>query len=249
MNSIASLFDRIAPIYDQMNKIMSLGRDDYWRRFLISYIPWSAYSDFSAIDMACGTGAITDFFLQEAKIQQKSCVCWMIDPSTEMLKRAKVRKYSMMPCTKLHFLKGYAESVPLPSKMTEVYLCGFGVRNMENRFLAFQEAFRLLKPKGILLMLEFSFEVIPILAWAYRRYLLYGIPFLGKWIAKDFSAYQYLSDSILEFPSSGIILKECSQAGFENSQCIPMEGGIVQLYYAQKPNDSLQIQEMGQKTV
>ena len=244
MNFTVSLFDRIAPIYDQMNKIMSFGQDGYWRKALVSYIPWNKKPKLYVIDMACGTGALTQALLKQGKIQNQFSACWMMDPSTAMLEQAKQRKYDETWCKEIHFLQGYAESVMLPSNIAHVYMSGFGLRNMENRMLALQEAFRLLKPGGIVLMLEFSFEVLPALAWAYRLYLLYGIPFLGKWLAKEELAYEYLSESICKFPPPSMIVHECLQEGFQNVGYVPMCAGIVQLYYAHRPNDRQKIGEI-----
>ncbi|PPE03691.1 ubiquinone/menaquinone biosynthesis methyltransferase [Holospora curviuscula] len=242
MHSTSSLFDRIAPVYDQMNKIMSLGQDDYWRKTLVSHIPWSKYSNFSIIDMACGTGAMTEAVLEQTEMHTRSCNFWMIDPSKEMLNRAKQRNYNRTSFAEINFVQAYAECVRLPSEIAQVYVCAFGLRNMKSRTLALKEAFRLLTPEGSLLILEFSFEVLPSLAWAYRYYLLHGIPFLGRWLAGDAEAYEYLSNSIYEFPPPSVILDECSQAGFQNSQCIPLCSGIVQLYSAQRPKNFGQIE-------
>ncbi|ETZ07418.1 ubiquinone/menaquinone biosynthesis C-methyltransferase UbiE [Holospora obtusa F1] len=241
MNSIFSLFDRITPIYDQMNKIMSFGKDKYWRKKLLSYVPWKKHKTLCVLDVACGTGAISEILLKEAENYNQACCCWMLDPSSEMLAYARTRCYTLMPFFEMHFLKGYAEAIPLPSRCAHVYICGFGLRNVQNRSFALQEAFRILVPNGVLLILEFSFEVLPSLAWAYRCYLMHGIPLIGKWIGKDQQAYQYLSDSILKFPSPHVILKECFQTGFEKIFYTTLQAGLVQLYYAQKPYDSLHI--------
>lgn len=232
MKDISSLFDRIAPVYDQMNTVMSFGQDAYWRKCLVARFPWDPEQKLTVVDMSCGTGALTKSVLQEASLRNQSMDCWMIDPSKSMLNQSQLHTSSIVSVYKI---QAWAEDVPLACDHVDVYICGFGLRNMENRFKALQEAYRIVRPGGVVLMLEFSTEVTPTMAWAYRQYLTRGIPILGRHLAQDEAAYQYLSDSIQNFPSSAIISSEFSQAGFEKIVSIPITFGIVQLYHAVRP--------------
>jgi demethylmenaquinone methyltransferase/2-methoxy-6-polyprenyl-1,4-benzoquinol methylase len=102
---------------------------------------------------------------------------------------------------------------------------------MDDRRKAMEEAHRILRPDGVIIILEFSPEVSPSIGIPYHYYLTYGIPWLGKYIAHNEAAYRYLSESIAAFPSPHVIVTELAVVGFVSVCCIPLSAGVVQLYY------------------
>lgn len=231
MTGATPIFDRIAPFYDAMNTMMSLGQDQLWRRIVLGYIPWNSEKSISIVDMACGTGALSDLLLQEAALRNQPLTLWMMDPSHAMLEKSCLSPVCHHIDTQISAVHSYAEDIPLPCHSVDVYICAFGLRNMDNRTQAMKEAHRILRPKGIVVILEFSSEVCPSIAIPYHYYRTYAIPWLGKHIARDEAAYRYLSESIAAFPSPTIIVTELASVGFTSVCCIPLSSGVVQLYH------------------
>ena len=234
MSQTKQIFDRIAPIYDAMNRILSLGQDHVWRRMMLGYLPWSLYKRLSIVDMACGTGALSALILQEAALRDQDIQLWMVDPSQAMLNNAQESLHGSGGTAYIQTICACAEDVPIPCERADVYVCAFGLRNMDNRTQSMKEAHRILRSDGTLIILEFSHEVSPHITIPYHYYLRYGLPWLGKHVAHDEAAYQYLADSIAAFPSPTTIITELARIGFVSLRCIPIHGGVVQLYYAKR---------------
>lgn len=238
MTTTTHVFDRIASRYDLMNTIMSLGQDQLWRRMILGYIPWNSTQPISIVDMACGTGALSNLLLQESGLRNQPLNLWMMDPSRAMLENLHLSPVCHHIDTQTYTVHAYAEDIPLPCHSVDVYVCAFGLRNMGDRKKAMEEAHRILRPEGILVILEFSPEVSPSIAIPYHYYLTYGIPWLGKHIAHDEAAYRYLSESISAFPSPNTIMTELAIVGFSSLSCIPLSAGVLQLYYGMRSRAS-----------
>jgi demethylmenaquinone methyltransferase/2-methoxy-6-polyprenyl-1,4-benzoquinol methylase len=198
----------------------------------LGYIPWNSAQSISIVDMACGTGALSNLLLQEAVLRHQPLTLWMMDPSKAMLEKLHISPVSHHRDTQTYIVHACAEDIPLPCHSVDVYVCAFGLRNMEDRRKSMEEAHRILRPDGIIIILEFSSEVSPSIGILYHYYLTYGIPWLGKHIVHDEAAYRYLSESIAAFPSPHVIVTELAVVGFMSVCCIPLSAGVVQLYYS-----------------
>jgi demethylmenaquinone methyltransferase / 2-methoxy-6-polyprenyl-1,4-benzoquinol methylase len=128
-----------------------------------------------------------------------------------------------------------AEDVGLADGSIDLYTISFGLRNVSVRKKALQEALRLLKPGGYFYCMEFSHPISPALYYAYQPYLKYGIPALGKWVAKEEEAYSYLSDSIQKFPSQKNLAHEMQEEGFLQVSWENIFKGIVSIHRGRKP--------------
>lgn len=218
-----------------MNTVMSWGQDNHWRTALTQKIAWPRRRKCQILDMACGTGALSLHLLQEAQLQGIESVLSAVDPSASMLQKAQDRLEEWGVPGQVQLMEGSGEDIPLESESIHLYTCGFGLRNMKDRSKSLEEAYRVLHPGGQALYLEFSKETLPVLQPGYEAYLKTVVPALGRWFAQDEAAYQYLCDSILEFPQPEYILAELTDVGFHRVKRTGLFFGIVQIYEAYKP--------------
>lgn len=174
------LFDKIASTYDSINRILSFGRDQKWRRTLAHHLPQQ--KNLKILDLATGTAdQIISLFLDEKKSIQKAIG---LDLSTEMLEIAK-KKISEKPYKdKIQFLKASAEKIPLEKETFDAVTLSFGIRNIPNPKLALCEIHRVLKQNGRCLILEFSLPPAPIRPF-YLFYLRKILPRIGGFLSKS----------------------------------------------------------------
>lgn len=223
--AVQTMFSEIAPRYDFLNRFMSLSIDQGWRRQAIKAL--RASSQARLLDLCAGTLDLSEGLLKTyptAKVVS-------LDFSFEMLQAGldKVRRES-----RCKILCADGHHLPLGDKYFDGVICGFGIRNLEEREQAAQEIFRVLKPGGTLVVLEFF---RPEKAFAKLFYHTYGkilIPRLGGLLAKNREAYQYLQNSILDFLSIEEYEALLTKTGFDNFVARPLSGGIAHLVTAKK---------------
>ena len=223
---ISSMFNRIAKTYDLLNRILSFGMDQFWRKKAIQKINNKPNK---ILDIATGTAdlAIIAAHNTNAKIIG-------VDISEEMLKKGyeKIKKKKLTQRISLKLAD--AEHLPFKENSFQAITAGFGVRNFENLDLGLLEMHRVLEEKGVLIIIEPSKPTIFPIKQIYYLYFNYVLPLLGKFISKENYAYNYFIKSVNEFPSSNKLIEKLNQIGFKDCQQIPLTFGIVSLYIAKK---------------
>jgi demethylmenaquinone methyltransferase/2-methoxy-6-polyprenyl-1,4-benzoquinol methylase len=221
---IWKMFDLISPTYDRINRILSFGMDQKWRRAAASHLPQQ--KNLKILDLATGTGDQAAALLKTpASIQSITG----IDLSSEMLEIARKKLAG-----KVQFLRADAEKLPFPPSHFDAATFSFGIRNVTTPLQSLQEIFRVLKPKGRVLILEFSLPPKPIQAF-FLFYLRHILPRLGALLSKKKEAYRYLNETIETFPSGKEFCLLMKEAGFSRLRAIPMALGGVTLYIGDKP--------------
>jgi len=220
---VALMFDNISGSYDFLNHFFSAGIDKGWRKKAIAILREDHPQEI--LDVATGTG---DFAFAAMKLQPKKIIG--IDISEGMLEigRKKIRKRGMED--RMEFLYGDSEDLPFEDDHFDAVTVSFGVRNFQNLIEGLREIQRVLKPGGKAIILEFSKPKNFPLKQIYFVYFRYIMPFLGKLISKDRSAYTYLPDSVLAFPEGKDFENIMKEAGFTKATQKKLTGGIASIY-------------------
>jgi demethylmenaquinone methyltransferase/2-methoxy-6-polyprenyl-1,4-benzoquinol methylase len=214
------MFGAIARRYDLANHTLSCGMDFYWRKRAANTV--ASWGPGKIVDLATGTG---DLALALQKLLPDAEVTG-VDFLPEMLELAQgkgVRQTMLADAMKL----------PFPDDSFDCVTIAFGLRNMENWRGALAEMSRVLRRDGHLLVLEFSLPTISIVRTIYRFYLHRCLPLLGSFLTRKKSAYDYLGDSIEEFPSGCAMIDLIEGSGFRRATLQPLSYGIVTIYTAQ----------------
>lgn len=221
------MFDNIAPTYDFLNHTLSFQTDKFWRKKAIRIL--SKYNHQTILDVATGTG---DFAIQAAGLRPEKIVG--IDISEGMLNvgRLKIQKLGLDHLIELQ--KADSENLPFNNESFDIAIIGFGVRNFESPVKGMREICRVLKPGGVLLVLEFSKTGNPFLKVLYGFYFRFLLPVIGRMVSRDKDAYKYLHDSVEAFPSGIKFLELMKQAGFGSTRAIPLTFGIASIYTGEK---------------
>lgn len=220
---VQAMFDAIAPTYELVNRVLSMGRDAYWRRRAVE---WAAIRpDDEVLDLACGTG---DFARAFAAARPRGVVgC---DFAEGMLGLAAQRGGD-----RLRWARADALSLPFPNRSFSVVSCAFGVRNFSSLSTGIKEAARVLKPGGRIVILEFSVPRSRLLGSLYLFYFHRVLPRLAAWISGDRTgAYSYLPQSVTSFVDADGMTRTLESAGFEDIQHRRMTIGIVTVYLARR---------------
>lgn len=222
------MFDNIAPTYDRLNHILSLSIDKIWRRRMVRKV--RRLKPMRVMDLATGTG---DLAIQMAKRMPKAHIMG-VDLSENMLAVAaeKVRRLGLDDHIALY--QGDAEQLDVADGMLDAVMVAFGVRNFGNLELGLREIWRALRSGGHIVILEFSTPRNPIVKWAYGIYSNHVMKPVGGMISKDRKAYDYLPDSIVEFPSPERFVELLQSVGFEECHRHSQSFGIAQIYIAHK---------------
>ena len=220
------MFDNIAKNYDFLNHSLSFGLDFYWRKRAIKKL---TNNPKKILDVATGTA---DFAISASKI--KGTKITGIDISEGMIEvgKSKIKKEGLEDVINLQIAD--SEDLPFDDFTFDAITAGFGVRNFENLEKGLSEMYRVLEKKGIVAILEPSKPKTFPLKQLYNIYFHHVLPFVGKLISKDNSAYTYLPNSVEAFPSGNDFIKHLEIVGFKNCKHIPLTLGIVDLYIAIK---------------
>lgn len=224
---VEQMFDNIAPKYDFLNHFLSLGIDKRWRKKAIRLL--SAYPHDLILDVATGTGdfAIAATHLNPSKITGFDLSANMID-----IGRQKIEKLGLQGA--ISFIKGDSENMPFPDASYNAITVGFGVRNFENLGNGLREFYRVLKNDGVAVILEFSKPRYFPMKQLYTFYFLNILPWLGRKISNDPSAYSYLPESVMAFPDDQEFLNILKATGFRLVSQKRLTFGIATIYLAQK---------------
>ena len=218
---VREMFGSIATRYDLANHVLSCGLDFYWRARAAEIV--DGWHPHTIADLATGTGDLA--LAMQNKLPHAELTG--VDFLTEMLELARrkgVRRVVLADAMKLPFDDGSFDCVTI----------AFGLRNLENCSAAVAETWRVLNARGHLLVLEFSLPTTPILRAAYRFYLHRCLPLVGSFLTQKKSAYDYLGDSIEEFPSGIAMCELMREAGYVSPGFERLTGGIVTIYTAGK---------------
>ncbi|MGI3169854.1 bifunctional demethylmenaquinone methyltransferase/2-methoxy-6-polyprenyl-1,4-benzoquinol methylase UbiE [Pseudooceanicola sp. C21-150M6] len=221
---VQGVFSSVASRYDVMNDVMSLGIHRLWKDAMMDWLAPRAGQHL--LDVAGGTGDISFRFLNRAGSGHAT----VLDLTEPMLVEGRKRAEAGKMSDSLDWVVGDAMALPFPDSTFDVYTISFGIRNVTRPEQALAEAFRVLKPGGRLMVLEFSQIPTPALQWAYDRYSFNMIPAMGQMIANDRDSYQYLVESIRKFPDQDTFLQMVRDAGFGQAKYRNLTLGIAALH-------------------
>ncbi len=227
-DQIKHLFNTIAPHYDFLNHILSFGIDKWWRRRVIRKVCQQSAREI--LDVATGTG---DMAIALSKRNRSSHIVGY-DLSEGMLDvaRGKIEKLGLSD--QITLKQGEAEQIPFGENHFDSVTVAFGVRNFHDLEGGVREMARVLKSDGKLYILEFSTPKNKIFRTIYCLYTHKVLPFIGGLISKDRKAYQYLPESVDEFPTVESFIGLMGRAGLSNSKSISLMGGVAQIYIGEK---------------
>jgi demethylmenaquinone methyltransferase/2-methoxy-6-polyprenyl-1,4-benzoquinol methylase len=222
---VAGVFDSVAGNYDLMNDAMSLGVHRLWKRFAVEQT--GARPGQRVLDLAGGTG---DLAARLARLVGPGGEVVIADINAAMLQVGRERLLDRGIAANVRFVQADAESLPFPDRSFDRITIAFGLRNVTDKQKALESMFRILKPGGRLLVLEFSKPSLPGLAPLYDLYSFRVLPLMGRLIARDADSYRYLAESIRMHPDQETLKGMMEQAGFEDSDYLNLSGGIVALH-------------------
>ena len=215
------MFGSIAARYDLANHLLSCGIDFYWRKRAAEIV--ANWQPKNIVDLATGTGDLA-LALQKKLPDAEIMAVDFLPEMLELAKRKGLRQTMVADAMKL----------PFADSSFDCATVAFGLRNMEDWGGALREMSRVLKPNGHVLVLEFSLPTMSILRTLYRFYLHRCLPMLGSFLTKQKHAYDYLGDSIEEFPSGRAMIDLMEANSFTHATDEPLSGGIVTIYTAEK---------------
>lgn len=221
---VQGVFSSVAARYDVMNDVMSLGIHRVWKDAMMDWLAPRAGQ--RLLDVAGGTGDISFRFLKRAGAGHAT----VLDLTEPMLVEGRKRAEAADMAEHLDWVVGDAMALPFDDAAFDVYTISFGIRNVTRPEVALAEAYRVLKPGGRLMVLEFSQIPNPAMQWAYDRYSFNMIPAMGQMIANDRDSYQYLVESIRRFPDQETFLDMVRTAGFEHAKYRNLSLGIACLH-------------------
>lgn len=222
------MFDEIAPTYERVNRVMSAGRDAYWRRRAVELARLSPED--RVIDLACGTGDFSRAFAAAGPSRVVGC-----DFAARMLALAASRKPSGTATSDISWCRADALKLPLADESFTVASCAFGVRNWQDLALGLREMHRVLRPGGRAVILEFSLPSTPIIGGLYMFYFRQVLPRLATWISGDRSgAYRYLPASVSSFIDERGMAEALRGAGFGRIEHHRLTFGVVMVHIAWK---------------
>ena len=218
---VQNVFNQVYDQYDLMNDFMSLGVHRLWKKNLLNIMNPS--SNQNLIDVACGTGDIAKLFL---KYVNKSSKITCVDPNKGMISKGteKLKKFK-----NLNWINSSAEKLPLNDNSFDFYTISFGLRNTKNLSKALSEAYRVLKPGGRYLCLEFSKIQNSGLNFIYKNYSKL-IPSIGKIVVGEKEPYEYLVKSIENFVHQNELISLMEQNNFKRCSYRNLSGGIVSIH-------------------
>lgn len=224
---VQGVFSSVATKYDLMNDVMSWGLHRCWKNDFVDYLPIRSHHH--VLDVAGGTGDISLRLLEKGS---KEVVVLDRNPSMLLLGRQKAIDQGIV--VSLKWACGDAQALPFSDQTFDFYTISFGIRNVTRRELALQEAWRVLKKGGIFACLEFSHSSSPFFRPFIEGYQKNLIPLMGNLIAGDRESYQYLVESIENFPEPDVFSQELESAGFVVASVHTFMKGVAAIHLAVK---------------
>lgn len=221
---VHEVFSSVASRYDVMNDLMSMGIHRIWKNAMMDWL--APRNNQHLLDVAGGTGDIAFRFLDRAP-DARVTVC---DMTESMLIEGRKRGEAADKADHLSWVTGDAMQLPFADNSFDRYTISFGIRNVTRIPDALAEAYRVLKPGGRILVLEFNQIPVPAMQWAYDRYSFNVIPAMGKAVTGDRDSYQYLVESIRNFPDQETFAQMIRTAGFGRVQWRNLSMGIAALH-------------------
>ncbi|WP_196138810.1 bifunctional demethylmenaquinone methyltransferase/2-methoxy-6-polyprenyl-1,4-benzoquinol methylase UbiE [Aliikangiella sp. G2MR2-5] len=222
---VAEVFHSVAKQYDIMNDLMSGGIHRLWKRFTIEMS--GVREGHKVLDLAGGTGDLTALF--SPRVGESGHVT-LADINSSMLKVGRDRLLDKGLSGNIDFAQVNAECLPFADNTFDCITIAFGLRNVTDKQKALASMFRVLKPGGRLLVLEFSKPTNPVLSKVYDEYSFRVLPKIGQWVTGDPDSYQYLAESIRMHPDQETLKSMFAKAGFEDNEFHNLTGGIVALH-------------------
>lgn len=229
VNLVRQVFQSVAPKYDLMNDLMSFGLHRLWKHFTIAQAALKPGS--FVLDVATGTGDLAKAY---AKIVGSHGKVIMSDINEAMLQIGRDRLIDAGIIGNIEYIQADAEHLPFKTNYFDCISIAFGLRNVTDKSAALHSMFRVLKPGGTLLILEFSHPPSSLINKFYDLYSFHIIPKMGEIITNDKDSYQYLVESIRMHPNQETLKQMMLESGFEDVEYFNLSGGIVALHKGYK---------------
>lgn len=226
---VGAVFQSVAKNYDLMNNLMSMGIHHLWKRFTIELS--QVHPGQFALDLAGGSGDLTRLLSKRVGKQGKVILA---DINASMLAVGRDRLLDEGICNNINFVQANAQTLPFADNSFHCITIGFGLRNVTDKDEALSSMYRVCKPGGKVMVLEFSTPTLPGLKPIYDWYSFNVLPKIGQFFAQDAASYQYLAESIRMHPHQEELKTMIEQAGFEDCHYHNLSGGIVALHIAYK---------------
>lgn len=224
---VNEVFHRVAGRYDLMNDLMSAGLHRLWKDAMVAWLNPPKRPGWRVLDVAGGTGDIS-FRIVEASHRQAHAT--VLDINGSMLAVGKERAEKRGLSANTDFVEANAEELPFADETFDAYTIAFGIRNVPRIDVALSEAYRVLKPGGRFLCLEFSEVDMPLLDKIYENWSFNAIPRIGQMVTGDGEPYSYLVESIRKFPNQSNFAAMITRAGFDRVSYRNYSGGIAALH-------------------
>ena len=228
-NLVKKIFENVSGRYDLMNDFMSLGIHRVWKESMLDWL--APRRGQSLIDVAGGTGDIAFNFIKRAKTGANATI---LDLTESMMIEGKKKTIDLPEKSQINWICGDAMRMPFCDSTFDVYTISFGIRNVTNISKTLSEAYRVLKPGGRLMILEFSSVNNDLISWIYDKYSFNIIPKLGEFVSNDRESYQYLVESIRKFPNQEKFSEMIINEGFRKVKYRDLTFGIAALHSAWK---------------
>jgi demethylmenaquinone methyltransferase / 2-methoxy-6-polyprenyl-1,4-benzoquinol methylase len=225
---IASMFDAIAPRYDLLNHVLSVGLDRGWRERAVDELALRPGA--RVVDLCTGTGDLALAIVQRAS----DATVVGVDFAGEMLRLAHAKVKDTALERRIRLVRGDAAHIPLPDRSCDAATIAFGIRNVAEPRRALDELARVMRPGSRLAILEFGEPRIPGIRTMYSWYFRYVLPLVGRFVSRHQSAYSYLPASVGAFPPPSEFSRLIAATGFSQVRAVPLTLGIVYLYVAER---------------
>ena len=225
---VGEVFDSVSGQYDLMNDLMSFGIHRFWKRFALMHT--GLEEGMKALDVASGTGDLG--VLLQDQVGESGMVI-LTDINASMLHQGRSKLLDQGKLKNMQLLQANAENLPFEDNMFDCVTIAFGLRNVTDKNAALSSMYRVLKPGGRLLILEFS-KANELISPFYDFYSFNVLPKLGEWVVNDGDSYKYLAESIRVHPDQKKLIEMMSSAGFIDSEYFNLSAGIVALHIGHK---------------
>lgn len=228
---VAQMFDNISKEYDGLNRVISFGIDQKWRKKVVNIV--ASTNPETILDIATGTG---DLAISLSTSAAKSIIGLDISEGMLEVGKEKIAKQNLQDV--ISMVIGDSENLPFEDNTFDAITVAFGIRNFENLEKGLSEILRVLKPNGVFVILETSNPTKTPFKQGYNFYTKYILPNIGKLFSKDKSAYKYLGDSASVFPFGEALNNILRQIGFINVEDMPQTFGVASIYKASKAHNA-----------